>query len=588
MKSYGSIFVRIVNIFICKMKPNEIDIKEQFMARKPDTVKIIPIGGMREIGKNMTVIEYREEIIVIDCGMSFPDDDMPGIDVVIPDISYLEKNASKIKGVVITHGHEDHIGNVPYFLKKIDAPIYATDFPTSLIKLKLKEHRINNAVLNVVTAGSKVRIGQHFAVDFIRVNHSIPDACALAIHTPVGVIVHSGDFKVDFTPVDGEVMDFYKLAEIGKKGCLCMLCESTNVERKGFTISEKEIGKTFEKLFQEGKEKRIIVATFSSNVHRIQQIVDYAVLNNRKVCIVGRSMVNAVNIASETGYLNVPKNVLINLNELNRYDDNRVVIITTGSQGEPMAALSRMAAKEHRNIQIEKTDMVIVSAHPIPGNEKSISKVIDQLYEIGADVVYDALEEVHVSGHAKREELKLMHRLVKPQFFVPCHGEFRMLKQHKELAMELGMNEENIHILDNGDVLELSRRKAVIGEKVQAGRIFVDGLGVGDVGNIVLRDRKHLAEDGLMVVVITVSKENGRLVSEPDIISRGFVYVRESEELMSRAKEMIRKTLDKHQSNGEKEVNWSYVKNAVRDELRKFLFNRTKRNPMILPIIIEA
>ena len=498
------------------------------MAKKTSKLKVIPLGGLQEVGKNMTAIEFKEEIIIIDGGLGFPEDDMLGVDIVIPDISYLLKNRENVKAMFVTHGHEDHIGAIPYILKKINVPVYGSRLTLGLISNKLKEHKIFDANLQEVEIGTTVKEG-HFSVDFIRVNHSIPESSALAIHTSVGTIFHTGDFKIDHTPIDGQYTDFQKIAELGKKGVLLMLCESTNIEREGFSPSEKIVGKAFDKIFEDAKDNRIIVATFSSNIHRLQQVFDSADKVGRKVAISGRSMQNATTLAHSLGYINIPNGMLIDINDLHRYGAHEVVIITTGSQGESMAALSRIAAGEHRKISINKGDVVVMSSHPIPGNEKMVSKVINQLFERGAEVIYDSLKEIHVSGHAFREEIKMMHALVKPKFFVPVHGEYKHLEQHARLAVELGMDAENIFKLANGQVLELSKDKACINGRVASGNILVDGLGVGDVGSIVLRDRKHLAEDGLIVVVLSISKDAGAVVSGPDLISRGFVYVREAE-----------------------------------------------------------
>lgn len=555
------------------------------MAKKAPKLKVIPLGGMQEIGKNMTAIEYKNEILVIDGGLGFPEEEMLGIDIVIPDISYLVKNRDNVKGMVVTHGHEDHIGAIPYILKKINIPIYASKLTLGLITNKLKEHRITDAVLIEVEIGSKVKVG-NFGVDFIRVNHSIPDACALAIHTGMGVIFHTGDFKIDHTPIDGKLMDFHKIAEIGKNGVLLLMAESTNVERSGYSLSERLVGKTFDNMFADIKENRILVATFSSNIHRLQQIINSAAKYNRKVVISGRSMLNAIALAQNLEYIQIPSGTLIDINEMHKYGDHELLIITTGSQGEPMAALSRIAAQEHKKISIKKGDVVIMSSHPIPGNEKMVSKVINQLFENGAEVIYESLSEIHVSGHACREELKFIHSLIRPKFFMPVHGEYRHLEQHARLAMELGMEDSNIFKLSNGQILELDKKAAQISGRVPSGNILVDGLGVGDVGNIVLRDRKHLSEDGLFVVVVSISKEDGSLVAGPDIISRGFVYVREAEGLIDEAKFIVKKTLKN--SEDKKTREWSYIKNAVREDLKKFLYDRTKRNPMILPIIIEV
>lgn len=553
------------------------------MSSKNNTLKLIPLGGVNEIGKNMTVLEYGEEIIVIDCGLNFPEEEMLGIDLVIPDITYLLKNKDKVKAIIVTHGHEDHIGALPYVLKQINVPIYGTRLTLGLIENKFKEHGINNAKLHCVKPGNKLKLGS-FNIEIIRTSHSIADAIALAICTPVGIIVHTGDFKVDYTPIDGEVIDLAKFAKLGEKGVLALLADSTNVERPGYTMSERTVGETFEQIFATAGG-RIIVATFASNIHRIQQIVNAANKYNRKVCISGRSMINVISVAMELGYIDFPKNILIDVDEIDRYPDNRIVVITTGSQGEPMAALSRMASSEHRKLEIVPGDMVIISANPIPGNEKLISRVINQLFSKGANVIYEALADVHVSGHACQEELKLIHTLVKPKFFIPVHGEYRHLKQHAMLAESLGMPKENIRLLEIGDVLELTPDSCKVTGSVQAGRILVDGLGIGDVGNIVLRDRKHLSQDGLMVVVVTISKESCTPIAGPDIISRGFVYVRESEQLMEDAKTVVKGILD--QCEERKIMDWSTIKSSIKDGLRNFLYERTKRNPMILPIIIE-
>jgi hypothetical protein len=542
------------------------------------------LGGLNEIGKNMTVIEYKDEIIVIDAGMSFPDDEMLGVDVVIPDISYLIKNKDKIKGIFITHGHEDHIGALPYILKKINIPIYGAKLSIGLIQVKLKEHKINNAKLNVVSPRDIIKLS-HMEVEFIKNNHSIPDACSIAVHTDQGIIYHTGDFKIDLTPIDGEVMDIHRICELSKKGVLLLLADSTNAEQPGSTMSEKTVGAGLDDLFRKASNSRIIVATFASNIHRLQQIINTAEKFNRKVAVSGRSMVNVVAVATELGYLNIPDNMLIDLNDISKYEDNEVVLITTGSQGEPMSALARMASAEHKKVEIKRGDLIIISAHPIPGNEKLISKVINSLFEKGAEVVYDE-SDIHVSGHAKQEELKLMHRLVRPKFFMPAHGEYRMLKIHAELAEELGMPSQNIFVNKTGDVLEIDRNSAKVTGTIPTGNVLVDGLGVGDVGNIVLRDRKHLSEDGLMIVVVTISKEDGRVLAGPDIISRGFVYVRESEDLMDGAKNVIKDVLRDCEDRNIKE--WAYLKNNIKENLKEYLYQKTKRNPMILPIIMEV
>ena len=552
--------------------------------KNTNKIKVMALGGLNEIGKNMTVIEYKDEIIVIDAGMSFPDDEMLGVDVVIPDISYLIKNKDKIKGIFITHGHEDHIGALPYILKKINIPIYGAKLSIGLIQVKLKEHKINNAKLNVVSPRDIIKLS-HMEVEFIKNNHSIPDACSIAVHTDQGIIYHTGDFKIDLTPIDGEVMDIHRICELSKKGVLLLLADSTNAEQPGSTMSEKTVGAGLDDLFRKASNSRIIVATFASNIHRLQQIINTAEKFNRKVAVSGRSMVNVVAVATELGYLNIPDNMLIDLNDISKYEDNEVVLITTGSQGEPMSALARMASAEHKKVEIKRGDLIIISAHPIPGNEKLISKVINSLFEKGAEVVYDE-SDIHVSGHAKQEELKLMHRLVRPKFFMPAHGEYRMLKIHAELAEELGMPSQNIFVNKTGDVLEIDRNSAKVTGTIPTGNVLVDGLGVGDVGNIVLRDRKHLSEDGLMIVVVTISKEDGRVLAGPDIISRGFVYVRESEDLMDGAKNVIKDVLRDCEDRNIKE--WAYLKNNIQESLKEYLYQKTKRNPMILPIIMEV
>lgn len=554
------------------------------MARKPYKLKIIPLGGLGEIGKNITVIEYKDDIIVIDCGLIFPEDEMLGIDVVIPDITYLLKNKEKIRGMILTHGHEDHIGALPYILKKINLPIYGTKLTLGLVENKLKEHNIKNVELNVVRPKETIKLGC-FSIEFIKTSHSIPDSVALAINTPVGTIVHTSDFKIDYTPIDGEVIDLHKFAEIGKKGVLVLLADSTNVERPGYTMSEKTVGDTFNDIFLMAKQ-RIIVATFASNIHRIQQIINSAVLFNRKVVVSGRSMVNVINVATELGYLDIPENTLIDVNDMDKYPYDKIVVITTGSQGEPMSALTRMAYSEHKKIELVPGDTVIISATPIPGNEKTVTRVINQLMKKGASVIYEALADVHVSGHACQEELKLIHTLLKPKFFIPVHGEYRHLKRHAQLAEELGMPKENIFIAENGDVIEFTKNSGCINQSVPAGNILVDGLGVGDVGNIVLRDRKHLSEDGLIVVVVTISKQDGTVIAGPDIISRGFVYVRESEDLMDEARKVVRNILDDCEKNHI--TDWATMKSNIREGLRSYLYGKIKRNPMILPIIMEV
>jgi ribonuclease J len=554
------------------------------LRKEKDKVKVIPLGGLGEIGKNLTVIEYKDEIIVIDCGLKFPDEEMLGIDIVIPDITYLKKNIDKIKGIFLTHGHEDHIGALPYVLKEINVPVYGTKLTLGIVESKLREHNLNNVVkLKCVKAGDVIKLDS-MSVEFIRTSHSIADSTALAIHTPVGIIFHTGDFKVDYTPIDGSVIDFARLAELGKKGVLLMLADSTNVERPGYTMSERTVGKTFQKFFSRAKS-RIIVATFASNIHRIQQVITAAEKYDRKVAISGRSMENIMEVATNLGYIDIKKNTLINIDNINRYPGNRIVIITTGSQGEPMSALSRMAASEHKKVNIIPGDTIIISASPIPGNEKLIAGVINQLFKKGADVIYQAMADVHVSGHACQEELKLIHTIVKPKFFMPVHGEYRHLKQHADLAMSLGMPSNNVVIADNGDVIEVSRDSIRKNGTVVSGQIFVDGLGVGDVGNIVLRDRRHLSQDGILTVVIIIEKQTGTVIAGPDIISRGFVYVRESEDLMEEAKELVRGVLNECE---EKHITeWASIKSNVKEVLRSFLYEKTKRKPMILPIIME-
>ncbi|EDT74842.1 ribonuclease J [Clostridium butyricum] len=547
-------------------------------------IKIIPLGGINEIGKNITAIEYKEDIVIVDCGLKFPDDDMFGIDIVIPDISYLLKNSEKIKGIFLTHGHEDHIGALPYVLKQLNVPVYGTKLTLGIVETKLKEHGLLSSTELIRVKPKDIIKLSSVSVEFIKTNHSIADSVAIAIHTPLGVVLHTGDFKIDYTPIDGEMMDFARLAEIGRKGVLVMMADSTNVERPGYTMTEKVVGETFNRLF--GKANgRIIVATFASNVHRIQQIITAAQKYEKKVAVSGRSMENIVQVAIELGYLEVDKDVLVPIDQIGKYPNDKMVIITTGSQGEPMSALARMAASEHRKIAIIPGDTVIISATPIPGNEKFVSKVVNQLFKKGAEVIYDSVEKIHVSGHACQEELKLMQALVKPKFFIPVHGEYRHLKKHGELAMELGLPEKNLVICENGDVIELTRNYIKKNGSVTSGQVFVDGLGVGDVGNIVLRDRKHLSQDGILTVVVTIEKQTGKVVSGPDIISRGFVYVRESEGLMDEAREIVRSVLKNCE---ERQItDWATLKSKMRDELREFLYEKTKRKPMILPIIME-
>ncbi len=556
------------------------------MASKKPKLKVISLGGLHEIGKNMTVIEYNQDIIIIDCGLAFPEDDMLGIDMVIPDITYLQKNADKVRGIVLTHGHEDHIGALPYILKELNVPVFGTLLTIGLLDNKLKEHGIlDTSIRHVVVPGETIKLGQ-LKVEFIHTNHSIADAVALAIHTPLGVIIHTGDFKIDYTPIGGEVADLQRFAQLGKEGVLLLLSDSTNASRKGFTMSEKSVGLVFDRIFEETPDNRIMIATFSSNIHRIQQIVDSAVKYNRKVAIIGRSMLNAVKTSIELEYLDIPENTIIDISEIRNYSDNELAIITTGTQGEPMSALSRIASSEHKQVAVKPDDKIIISASSIPGNEKMISKVINELLKRGADVVYEGIADVHVSGHACQEELKLMLALTKPKYFMPVHGEFMHLSSHKELAISMGIPKENIFLMRIGDVLEISKNDAKINGTVPSGQVLIDGLGVGDVGNIVLRDRRHLSEDGLMVVVVTMEKESGDILAGPDIISRGFVYVRESEDLMEGAKKAVTNALydcDYRSSTG-----WSYIKNVIKDALKDYVWQETKRSPMILPIIMEV
>lgn len=554
------------------------------VAKNKKKIKVIPLGGLQEIGKNITVFECGDDIIVVDCGLAFPEDEMLGIDLVIPDVSYLIKNKDRVKGIVLTHGHEDHIGALPYVLKDLNVPVYGTKLTLGLLEYKLEEHgMLSSTKLNIVQQGETIELGS-FKVEFIRSTHSIADAVALAIFTPVGTIVHTSDFKIDYTPIEGEPMDLARLAELGRKGVLLLMSDSTNVEREGYTMSERTVGDTFEEIFMNAKS-RILVATFASNVHRVQQVINAAVKFGRKVAICGRSMVNVVNVAMELGYMNVPEGIMVDIDQIDRYNPEHLVIITTGSQGEPMSALSRMAASEHKKVEIVAGDLVIISATPIPGNEKFVSRVVNELFKKGAHVIYEALAEIHVSGHACQEELKLIQSLVKPKFFLPVHGEYRHLRQHANLAHKLGMPNENIFVMDIGKVLELSEDTAKISGSVPSGKVLVDGLGVGDVGNIVLRDRKHLSQDGLIVVVITIEGESGSVIAGPDIISRGFVYVRESEDLMEQVREVTKNALLKCEDK--KKNDWSSKKNVIKDDLRDFLYEKTKRKPMILPIIME-
>lgn len=549
-----------------------------------DRLKIIPLGGLEEIGKNMTVFEYGNEMILVDCGVAFPEDEMLGVDLVIPDFSYLTKNKEKLKAMVITHGHEDHIGSIPYVLKEINVPIYATRLTLGLIKNKLEEHKlVRSTSMKCVKAGDVITLG-NFKIEFIRVNHSIADSVALAITTPVGTVVHTGDFKIDYTPIDGNLIDLARFAELGKKGVLALMSDSTNSERPGYTMSESSVGKVFDGIFADCK-KRIIVATFASNIHRVQQIVNSAMKNNRKVAICGRSMENVMNVAIELGYLDIPEGVLIDIDEIDSYAPERLTLITTGSQGEEMSGLSRMASGTHRKVTITNQDLVIISATPIPGNEKLVSNVIDDLFKIGAEVIYHTLKDIHVSGHACQEEQKLILSLVKPKYFIPVHGEFRHLQAHGETAIRVGVDPNNVIMLANGKVLELDKNFCKVTGTVPAGQILVDGLGVGDVGNIVLRDRQHLSQDGLIIVVIAMDNKTGKVMAGPDVISRGFVYVRESEDLMVGMRKEILKDIEKIQESGIKD--WSTIKNTIRDTVHDFVFSKTRRNPMIIPIISE-
>ncbi len=553
--------------------------------RPKNPLKIMPLGGLHEIGKNMTAYEYGNDIVIVDCGMAFPDADMLGVDSVIPDFTYLEKNAEKIRGVLITHGHEDHIGSLPYFLKKINVPIYGGRLALGLLEGKLKEHGLlNKANLNPIKPGATVKLGCMTA-EFIHVNHSIPDAMAIALFTPAGVVVQTGDFKVDYTPIEGGVIDLARFAELGKKGVLCLLSDSTNAERPGFTESEKNVGVAFENLFHRAENKRIIIATFASNIHRIQQIIDNAERTGRKVAVSGRSMENAVQKAIELGYLKAPKDILIDIDSMGRYPGNKLVLVTTGSQGEPMSALSRMAIGDHKKVSVTAEDFIIISANPIPGNEKHVTKVINDLMKLGAEVVYKSMYDVHVSGHACQAELKMMLSIVKPKYFIPVHGEYKHLKQHMDLALEIGMTPDRVMISDLGQVIEVSEDSMKVNGTVEAGHIYVDGYGVGDVGSIVLRDRKHLSEDGLIVVVVTIERESGIVVAGPDIVSRGFVYVRESEELIEESRQVVKEAMDSCQQRNLRE--WSALKIAMKDQLSSYIYKKTKRNPMILPIIME-
>ena len=546
-------------------------------------LKIIPLGGLEQIGMNITAFEYEDSIVVVDCGLSFPEDDMLGIDLVIPDVTYLKENIEKVKGFVITHGHEDHIGALPYVLKEVNVPIYATKLTIGLIENKLKEHNLlRTTKRKTIKFGQSINLGK-FRIEFIKTNHSIQDAAALAIYSPAGTVIHTGDFKVDYTPVFGDAIDLQRFAEIGRKGVLALMCDSTNAERKGFTMSERTVGRTFDNIFADHTDSRIIIATFASNVDRVQQIINSAYKYGRKVVVEGRSMVNVISTASELGYLNAPENTLIDIDQMKNYPDSKMVLVTTGSQGESMAALSRMAANIHKKVTIKPGDTIIFSSNPIPGNEKAVSKVINELSAKGADVIF---QDVHVSGHACQEEIKLIYALVHPRYALPVHGEYRHLKAQAKLAESLGIPKDRIFIMSSGDVMEMNQNTAKITGKVQTGAVFVDGLGVGDVGNIVLRDRQHLSEEGIMIVVLTLEKHSNQLLAGPDIVSRGFVYVRESEDLMGAARVTVEDALDeclRHRVS-----DWGRIKSVIKDSLGEFVWKKTKRRPMILPIIMEA
>ena len=553
---------------------------------KKSPVRVFALGGLNEIGKNMTVIESEDDIVVVDCGLGFPDDEMPGIDLVIPDVTYLEEHAGKLRGIVLTHGHEDHIGALPYVLKKIQCPVYGTRLTLGIVENKLQEHRFDTQPRLIrVDAGDTVELGG-FTAEFIHVNHSIADACAIAITTPQGVLLHTGDFKLDLTPIDGEMMDITRIGELGKEGIRLLMCESTNVERSGYTPSEKNVGRSLEDIFAKNADKRIVIATFSSNVHRVQQIINVSAEHNRKVAITGRSMMNIISAAIRLGYMNVPDGVLIDINEIRRFKPENITVVTTGSQGEPMSALYRMAFASHDKVELGAKDLVVISAHAIPGNEKLVGKIINEMCKKNVTVLYDSMVEVHVSGHACREELKLMHALSKPEYFMPVHGEYKHLIRHKQLAEEMGMPANHIFVApDIGHVLEISEKGAKWNGTVSAGNILIDGYGVGDVGNIVLRDRRHLSEDGLIVVVATVDSRDGYIISGPDIISRGFVYVREAEALMDQVKNLSRNVLNECLDSNN--FDWNDVKGQIKDALTRYISGKTGRKPMILPVIME-
>ncbi len=552
---------------------------------KQNKIQIIPLGGIGEIGKNMFVLKYEDEILVLDSGLMFPEEEMFGIDIVIPDISYLIENKEKVKGIIVTHGHEDHIGALPFVLPSLNVPIYGTKLTLGLVEVKLKEHNIlKTTSLNLIRPGCSMKISDNFKVEFFKTNHSIPDSVGVAIYTPVGIIVYTSDFKLDQTPVDGQITDFYRLAELGKKEVLVMLSDSTNAERPGFTLSEKVVGETIQEIFRVS-DGRIIIATFASNVHRIQQVIDAAALHGRKVAVIGRSMVNVVGISRELGYLNVPDKTIIEVEEISNYPEEKLVLLTTGSQGEPMSALTRISVSEHKKVEVIPGDTVVIAATPIPGNEKLVSRTINNLFKRGAKVYYESVSGVHVSGHGSQEELKIMLNLLKPKFLIPVHGEYRHLVHHAELAEKVGISPKNVFVSDNGSILEFTANTGRKVGRVSVGNVLVDGLGVGDVGNIVLRDRRILSQDGILIVVIAIDKESNRVLAGPDIVSRGFVYVRESEKLIEEAKSQVAHALES--TSAEKMGEWSTVKNIVRDVLNKFFWEKTRRRPMILPIISE-
>lgn len=552
---------------------------------RKESLRIIPLGGLGEIGKNITAIEYEDEIIVIDCGISFPDEDMYGIDLVIPDIKYLLDNKDKVKGLFLTHGHEDHIGAIPYILKQINMPVYGTKLTIGLVESKLKEHdMLSKTNLIPISPGESIKLNK-LIIEFIRVTHSIAESCALAIHTPIGIVLHTGDFKIDYTPIDGKVMDLNRIAQLGQEGILLLMADSTNVERAGHSLSEKIIGETLNRIISNANG-RVIVATFASNIHRMQQIADASMMYNRKIVFSGRSMENISNVAMDLGYLHIPKESIVGIEDLNRYPSDKITIITTGSQGEPMAGLSRIAYGSHRHISIEQDDLFIISASPIPGNDKLVSRVINQLYRKGVEVIYEDLEDIHVSGHAYKEELKLIHTLVKPKYFMPVHGEYRHLKHHSDLALKLGMDKSNVFTLETGQVLEISQDKAISTEKVHTGVVFVDGIGVGDVGNIVLRDRRDLARDGMVTIVVAINKETYSIVSGPDIITRGFIYARESEGLIKKIKDVAKEEIEICLENNI--IEWQVLKSGVRKSVEQLLYHKTKRRPSVFPIIMEV